>query len=386
MSRRGRAGCDSLVAVWLASLVLSGCGWWGGSSESDWMKRASTTFPSAQYLVGHGEGESRTVAAERAYAAVAKIFRAEINSQAKEWESYLLIENKGRSQEERRLNLDNVTSVSTDKVLENVRVLDEWYDEGRRIHHALAGMSRSQAEAATLERLKELDAIIAHHVEEARRSTDPLVHARNLKRAANQLVLREAHNSDLRVIRPNGQGLASPYRVAELTGELERFLATSLPLGLELSGDYTEPIGRALMEGLAHEGLSVTKFSTDGAQTRPEASDPKPVLLVKGLVRLWPIDVQDPAFQYVRWCSDFLIVEAETARVLGALSKGDRVGHLSTREATAKALRLMQQDLSTQLTTRLTDYIYGDLEPSGTASSGGACPRSAEADGPRRAP
>ena len=190
------------------------------------------------------------MAAERAYAAVAKIFKAEINSQAKEWESYLVIENKGRSRDERRLTLDNVTSISTDKVLANVRVLDEWYDDQRRLHHALAGMNRSQAEAATLERIHELDATIAHHVEEARQAADPLAHARSLKRAITTLILREAHNADLRVIRPNGQGLASSYRVAELTGELERFLTTGLPLGLALSGDYTEPIGRALIEGL----------------------------------------------------------------------------------------------------------------------------------------
>ncbi|CAI4032380.1 hypothetical protein DNFV4_02810 [Nitrospira tepida] len=381
-----RVGREISATAWLVPLILSGCGWWSSSSDTDWMKRTNEAFPPAQYLVGHGEGESRTVAAERAYAAVAKIFKAEINSQAKEWESYLVIENKGRSRDERRLTLDNVTSISTDKVLANVRVLDEWYDDQRRLHHALAGMNRSQAEAATLERINELDATIAHHVEEARQVADPLAHARSLKRAITTLIVREAHNADLRVIRPSGQGLASSYRVAELTGELERFLTTGLPLGLALSGDYAEPIGRALIEGLAREGLSVTEFSTGGVPARREPSDLRPVLLIKGLVRLWPTEVQDPAFRYVRWCSDFLIVETETGRVLGALSKGDRVGHVSTKEATAKALRLMQQDLSAQLTRRLTDYMYGDLEPSGTSSSGGACPRSAEADGPRRAP
>lgn len=386
MMSPGRIGHEALAAVSLALLILSGCGWRGGSSESSWMKRTSETFPSAQYLTGHGEGESRTMATERAYAAVAKIFRAEINSQAKEWESYLLVENKGRSRDERRLTLDHVTSISTDKVLENVRVLDEWYDDEHRLHHALAGMNRSQAETATLERIHEFDAVIANHIEEARHAADPLAHARSLKRAATTLMLREAYNTDLRVIRPNGQGLPSPYRLTELMGELERWLATGLPLGLDLSGDYTEPIGRALVEGLAREGLSVTEFSAGQTPARTEPSNLRPVLLITGLVRLWPIDVQDPAFRYVRWCSDFLIVESETGRVLGALSKGDRVGHVSTKEATAKALRLMQQDLSAQLTRRLTDYMYGDLEPSGFPSSGGACPRFAEADVPRHVP
>ena len=47
------------------------------------------------------------------------------------------------------------------------------------------------------------------------------------KRAAKNLVLREAYNTDLRTIRSSGQGSPAAYRVAELTAELNSFLPPS---------------------------------------------------------------------------------------------------------------------------------------------------------------
>jgi len=50
---------------------------------------------------------------------------------------------------------------------------------------------------------------------------------------------------------------------------------------------------------------------------------------VKGRVRLWDADVPDPQFKYVRWCSDFVIVDIGTQRMVGAVSRGGREGYLT---------------------------------------------------------
>ena len=113
-------------------LVLVGCGWFGGTARPSWIEGGSPQFPSAQYLVGVGQADSRPQATEQAYAAVSRIFKAEITAQAKDWESYLVVESRGQTSTERRLTLDNVTRVTTDKVLENVQVLDSWFDQKTR--------------------------------------------------------------------------------------------------------------------------------------------------------------------------------------------------------------------------------------------------------------
>jgi hypothetical protein len=103
--------------------------------------------------------------------------------------------------------------------------------------------------------------------------------------------------------------------------------------------------------------------------------DGSPELIVRGTVRLFPIEVRDPNFKYVRWCSDFEVVEPGTGRILGAVAQGGREGHLTEREATAKTLRVMQQELSTDVAKAIAAYIFGDVALPQTATIPASCPR-----------
>jgi hypothetical protein len=374
------------IAV-MALITLSGCAWFGGQAKPDWIDGVSAAYPPGQYLVGVGQAENRAVAEDHAYAAVARIFKAEVNAQAKDWESYLVIEQRGHSSAERRLTLDNLTRVSTDKVLENVQIVDRWVDVPKGLHYALAGMNRPQAETAFMERITELDQSIRDDVEEAHRSSDKLAKVRALRRAARNLVLRETYNANLRVIRPSGQGTAAAYRVSELTHELEQFLAMNLVLAVEMTGDQVEPAQRALTEGLLKEGLQVTSRPRGGDRSiGSDSSGPSPELLVRGVVRVWPIDVRDPQFKFVRWCSDLEVVDLASQRVVGALSKGGKEGHLSEREATAKVVRVMQQEFSAEVAKAIAAHVYGESELPAQASQPAGCPRDGLVSAPAFAP
>jgi hypothetical protein len=368
-------------------VVLSGCAWVGGQSKPDWIDGMSAAYPSGQYLVGVGQAESRTAAEDRAYGAVARIFKAEVSAQAKDWESYLLIEQRGHNSAERRLTLDNLTRVSTDKVLENVRILDRWVDVHKGLQYALAGMNRSQAEASFMERITELDQSIRDDVEEAQRPSDKLARVKALRRAARNLVLRETYNADLRVVRPSGQGTATAYRVSELTHELEQFLATNLMLAVSVTGDQAEPVQRALMEGLLKEGLQVTSRPWgEDRSAGGDSSGPSPELLVRGIVRVWQVDVRDPQFKFARWCSDLEVVDLSSHRVVGALSKGGKEGHLSEREATARVVRVMQQEFSADVAKSIAAHVYGETELPALTSQSAGCPRDGLVTAPASAP
>ena len=114
-----------------------------------------------------------------------------------------------------------------------------------------------------------------------------------------------------------------------------------------------------------------------GAEPAPGGDDSglAPELLVKGTVRLWNVDVRDPQFKYARWCSDFVIVEIGTQRVVGAVSKAGREGQLSEREAMAKAVRIMQQEVASDLAKTLAGYVFGETDQSSGAMPPAACPR-----------
>ena len=383
-----RSRCVSGVGVVLIALVaLSGCAWFGGQAKPDWIDGVSDAYPSGQYLVGVGQAESRAAAEDRAYASVARIFNVEVSAQAKDWESYLVIEQRGQSRAERRLTLDNLTRVSTDKVLENVQIVDRWVDVSKGLHYALAGMHRTQAETQFMERITALDRSISDDVEEAQRPSDKLARVRALRRAVRNLVLRETYNADLRVIRPSGQGTAAAYRVSELTRELEAFLAANLVLSVAVTGDQAEPVQGALTEGLLKEGLQVTSRPWGGDRSMGgDSKVPPPELLVRGVVRVWPIDVRDPQFKFVRWCSDFEVVDLTSQRVVGALSKGGKEGHLSEREATAKVVRVMQQEFSADVAKAIAAHVYGESELPAQVSQPAGCPRDGLVSTPASAP
>jgi hypothetical protein len=285
------------------------------------------------------------------------------------------VEKRGMSHDERRLALDQLTRVSTDKVLENAKIVDRWYDARKNLYYALGGMQRAQAETALMERMSDLDHAVQSDVEEAHQTSDKLAKVRALRRAARNLVLRETYNADMRVIRVSGQGTSAAYRVQDLTRELEDYLSSNLVLSVSVSGDQFEPAQRALTEGLIKEGLRVATMSSSSAEAG--GADPRggAELLIRGTVRVWPIDVRDPQFTYVRWCSDFEVVDLTGQHIIGAISKGGKEGHLSEREATAKVVRVMQQDLAGEVAKAIAAHVYGESELPTEAIRPAGCPR-----------
>ncbi len=355
--------------------VTGGCAWLQGKGKPTWVDGRTLDYPSAHYLTGVGQADNRSRAEDRAYAAVARIFKAAVASQAEDRESYSIVENRGIANAERRLTIDSVTNVSTDKVLENVRIMDNWHDSDNGLHYAMAVMNRSQAEASVMDKLEELDRLITAEIVKAREADDKLVKVRALLKAGRDTMLREAYNADLRVIRHSGQGIPSVYRGNELFRELEQFLVANLALAVQVSGDQPELVQHALVEGLLREGLQVRTQAS-------EADTGSPELLVRGMVRLFPVKVGDPHFKYVRWCSDFEVLNVVTGHVIGAVARGGKEGHLTEGEAMAKTLRVMQQDVSSDVAKAIAAHILDDeAVPARTAMPAG-CPREESTVGP----
>ena len=157
-----------------------------------------------------------------------------------------------------------------------------------------------------------------------------------------------------------------------MTRELDEYLSSNLVLAVNVIGDHVEPAQRALTEGLIKEGLRVANMAgSESGVTEPV----NPELLIRGMVRVWRVDVRDPQFMYVRWCSDFEVVNLAGQQIVGAISKGGKEGHLSEREATAKVIRVMQQDLSTDVAKAIAAHVYGESELPAEAIRPAGCPR-----------
>ncbi|MDX1410589.1 MAG: LPP20 family lipoprotein [Nitrospirales bacterium] len=343
----------------------------------DWVNGDSKNFPKETYLLGVGEGDSRIVAEQQAYAAIARIFEVRVEAQVRDSESYSIQEREGTSQTSRQVTLDHVTKVSTKKILGNVLILARWEQFHPYQYFVLAGMNRNQSEKILREGLSELDLAIDKNVREGRSAKDTLTRIRRLKRAIRDTEIRNEINSDLRIVRSSGLGDPPYYHLEDLNNELAHALRDELSVRLEVQGQHNSLIRRAILEGLSREGFyTIDQKKLSPATNRNKNFTPKETadLLIKGAATMWELDLPDPRFVYVRWCADLLVLEDKPQRIIGVVSQSGREGHITKGEAMVRAGKAMQAAVVTDVTNALSNFIYGEVDELAPPTST-ACPR-----------
>lgn len=354
-------------------LGLGGCALFETEAPPEWIVSPHRMYPPELYLTGIGEGDSRDQAEKRAYAAVARVFSAQVKSQAMDRESYSIQESDQVSLTQRELQLDHRTQVTTSKLLENVKILNVWYQKTNGYFFVLAGLDRRQAEASILERLADLDTTIENLLNQGRSHPQKIQRIRAYKHALALLADREALNSDLRVIRTSGESLASPYRVPQIQREFSDFVAREVVISVSIEGENHEDLERAVLEGLKREGLlGATAKSKMGGERGAED------LAIVGQGKLWRVDLPDPLFEYVRWCADIDIYEVPSQRLVGVISETGREGHITEKEAKVRANSAMKDYLSREVARLLTRTLFDESQGQGGSRQEKlkACPQS----------
>ncbi|RLB13781.1 MAG: hypothetical protein DRG35_06340, partial [Deltaproteobacteria bacterium] len=123
-----------------------------------WVDGDSIQYPSSKYLTGVGYDPDRKLAEDKARAEIAKIFVSKIDSRTRTYQDYLKITSKGRSKTEEIFSIQDITSVSTQKVLSGVRIAQVYQETGTRpIFYALAVLDRDQSAKILGYKIQELD-------------------------------------------------------------------------------------------------------------------------------------------------------------------------------------------------------------------------------------
>ena len=327
----------------------------------EWINNPALSYPEEKYLTGVGEGDTQKSAEERAYAAIAKIFRAEVSSKSVELEKYLQIESKGKTEAQRQLAIEEMTKVSSEKILENVKIVQTWQDKTTARYYALAVINRSHAAAALKERINALDAEAKDFFRKAQEATDKFERIRNLRRVIRTLALREAYNADFRIVNSAGTGLHSSINLGNITQELEEFISKGFNVYVTVAGDNSSAIKKAVIEGLNRDGFSVLKENRQA-----NLAD----LLIIGEAALWKADIPDPKWKYVRWCADFQLIDAKNGKTFGNISRAGREGHLTLSEAENKAMRAMQKEIVSVISGQAASFVYGEAKSLEDAGAG----------------
>jgi hypothetical protein len=182
---------------------------------------------------------------------------------------------------------------------------------------------------------------------------------------------REALNADLRIIRASGESLSPAYRLSQIQQEFHEFVGREVVITISMEGDNHEDLERAILEGLKREGLLRATTKSMMGEARGDED-----LAIVGKGKLWPVDVPDPLFDYVRWCADIDIYERPSSRLVGVISETGREGHITEFEARVRARSAMQDFLSREVARLLTQTILAEpYHPGGSPKRLKACPQ-----------
>lgn len=317
------------------------------ASKPDWIEGKSRKYPEDLYMIGVGFGDTRKAAEDAAYAALSRIFQADIQSKTSEWEKYVQTDVKGKSQSTRDIQIDQLTSVATNKVLEDVTVADVWISESEKLTYALVVMERQHAMASLKEKIEAADKDIMELQKQAAESADKIERVRALRSAMKTFLNREVYNTDLRIISTAGKGIDPPVSLVSIKQKIQDLLSKQIHIGVQVDGPHSAGIKSSVIEGLTKEGFSVE-----------EKGDPAKLdILVRSNVEFENADL--PQWKFVRWTITVDLVNQKNEKVFGSFTRNGREGHLNFKEAEAKSVRALQKEISGGLSQMLVSFIYG---------------------------
>jgi len=312
-----------------------------------WVNGDSIQYPPSKYLTGVGYDPDRKSAEDKARAEIAKIFFSKIDSRTRSYQDYLQTTSKGKSKIEETLSIEEVTKVSSQKVLSGVRISHVYHETGTEsMFYALAVLNRKQSAKILRDKIGELDRGIKGILANANRAEDMLTKVKYLKRSIQEHILREAYDAELRIVSRSGGGVSPPVSFTELKSKLESVLLRDFLIGVAVSGSRANEIQDALVQGLNQQGFAI---SEDLSRAN---------VIVRGTVKIRPLDRGTSEWKYVQWRTHFDMVDKRGESVFGSVNKSGREGHLNLTQAENRAVRKIQKALTTEIAEEMKRYIF----------------------------
>ena len=315
--------------------------------KPDWVDGESIRYPAASYLSGVGYGPDRQSTEDKARAEIAKIFYSDINSRSQTYQEYLQTISGKKSETAEKLSIEEITEVTTKKVLSGVRIVQiHEVSTPKPVFYALAVLDRNQSEEILRSKIKETDQDIQNLLFNAEHEEDKLSKIKGLKACIRKYILREAYDAELRIVNPSGEGIAPPVNFTEIKNRLNDILLRDFLIALSIKGSKAKEIQEALVEALNQNGFSVS-----------EDMD-KVSVIVRGTIKINPIDRKTSDWKYVRWNVYIDLVDQKGGAVFGSVNKTGREGHLSLPQAENKAVRKIRKTVTTDIAEELKQYIF----------------------------
>ncbi len=327
---------DVRCAILLMALLLTGCATRTGNMPA-WLLAPQEAYPSAQYLVAVGEGDSRRAAENSAAAGLARIFEA--NIRATETLSETTVEMRGAKEAfDRFSELRSDVQIGSDQTLLNIQFGEAFTDLRGRVHVA-AFIPRAETADIYRRKITDLARKIVFLVQQSDTAPEPVK-----KYAFRRAAVRKALENDvlleqLRIIHPQARDTLSLHYAPQTLYTETADAARSVTFAIEINNDTAR---NALADALTAMGFSEVNES--------------PVLDFSGTASFEKTDLRRGALVFIRWKLN-VEMRGRTGALKLLLERSAREGHISFEEAQARAQRAMKTDLEALFRRKLGQYL-----------------------------
>lgn len=320
-----------------------------------WVDGEDANFPWKTYLYAVGFGKDRTQGENGAVAGLSKIFESKVAQVSKDFQASY---SKSNAKSLELQSSEQLTQVTTSKVISGVRIAEVWQDSGSNTLYAIAVIERSKAVGSLRDKISELDGKAKAALEKAT-ADDKVKQIRSLNQAIGALQERELLNTDLRIIDSGGVGVPGEVSYADVYSKLEG-AQEALNVGIVVSGTQGDDVRAALAQGLTSMGYQVKEVKSGGDDDDDEDAAPGGDfdLLIVGKVRIEKVGaVQGGAFEMVRAVADFQLKNVKKNKTIDEYQVSQKEGHKTVQEAQRRAIRELNKVVAPQIAERFQKYL-----------------------------
>jgi hypothetical protein len=312
----------------------------------DWVDGASRQYPYSLYISGVGYGADRQAAEDKARAEIARIFYSDIHSSNRTYQEILQSTANGKSTSDENINFTEITRVSTHKILSGIKIAQTYRDRGSQPEFfALAVLDRNQSQVMLKSKVQELDADIKQLLFAVRRQPDTLSRVKMLQAGIRMHALRQAYNTELRIVDPTARGIPPPVNFTDIKTRLNNMLRKDFLIALSVEGPGDKEVKQAIVAALNRRGFSVC-----------EEID-KASVVARGSIEINPLPQSASGWIFVRWKAYFDLIDRNGGAVFGSVQKSGKTGHLTLNHAEDRAVGYMRKALAAEISEDLNRYI-----------------------------
>lgn len=317
---------------------------WTGQ-QPDWVLQSSAKYPKQKFLTGVGSGNTRNEAEKDARAELARIFHADIDSKVDTYRKYFQSSVETGSDE---FTLHNLTTISARQAIEGSEIVEIYRPPHGVQFFALAVLERAKSGRILRDKIFKLDAEIELLESKAEASQEKLSQLRYFKRAVPKFALRDAFESQLRIVDLAGGGIETHANFEEVKSRIDKILAEDVSIAVNVSGQRADDLRSSILKELTSFGLPTSKGATTD----------KPVDLKLDIQSKYSVTQRKPEFFDVSWAVSSKLID-NSGKELSTKVHEVTGGYVDKTQAERLSYDELSSKVSAVIASQIDDYLMG---------------------------